>query len=270
MTLKNFFKIILLSFYSPDLYLEVAKKWQHWGLGFLLRFSILISLVTSLCLFIFISMIDLKGEVFTSLLKQIPEIRIDQNKAIFIDDSLKSPIYLGPNQNMMVIDLDAKTSEKYPQNILAFTAYGITVNPVGSSPFNLSYNDFLAEQNTQIINSESLLVFMLNAKEKLLVMIAILGVSLGSLIYFVITLLKTVFYSSLASICAGIFKLNLTFKQLTRIAIIANAPAFIISSIFFLFFFNSSLENISELIATTVYLLYFMGGVMTIYAKNRN
>ena len=103
---------------------------------------------------------------------------------------------------------------------------------------------------------------MVQNQKKILMMILVLGAPLGSLIYFVMTLFKSLFYSSLASIATGIFNLNLSFKQLTRIAIIANAPAFIISSVFLIFFFESNLTTLSQFIATTVYLLYFLGGIM--------
>ncbi|MCT4635807.1 MAG: DUF1189 domain-containing protein [Rickettsiales bacterium] len=270
MTLKNFFRIIILSFYSPNLYIEVAKKWKHWGLGFLLKFSILISLISSICLFIFVSNINFKNQDFVSFIQQIPEMKIIEDRAVFVDENITSPIYVGPVKNFLVVDLDARTSEKYPDTLIAFTAYGMVMNLLDSSYFTISYNDFLMDQDEKIINTSSLISFMLKTQKKLLAIIIILGVTSGSLIYFAITLFKTAFYASVASLCSGAFKFKLTFKQLLRLAIIANAPAFIISTVFMLIFFNSKIMAMSEFISTTLYLLYFMGGILFYLKSQKN
>lgn len=268
MTLKNFFRVIILSFYSPNLYLEVAKKWKHWGLGFLLKFSILISLISSICLFIFVSNINFKNESFVSVIQQIPDMKIIEDKAVFVDENITSPIHVGPVKNLLVVDLDAKTSEKYPDTLITFTAYGIVMNLLDSSYFTISYKDFLMDQDEKIINTSSLISFMLESQKKLLAIIIILGVTLGSLVYFALTLFKTAFYASVASLCSGAFKFKLTFKQLLRLAIVANAPAFIISTMFVVIFFNSKIMGMSQFISTSLYLLYFMGGVL-FYLKEK-
>lgn len=262
MTLKNFFRVILLSFYSPNLYMEVAKKWKHWGLGFLLRFSILVSVVASICLFVFVSEINFKSEAFASIVQQIPDMQITDSKASFIDESIKSPIHVGPIKNLLVVDLDAKTSEKYPDTLIAFTAYGMVMNLLDSSHFTISYNDFLENQDEKIISAASLISFMLESQKKVLSMIVILGVTLGSLVYFAMTLFKVAFYAAVASLCSGAFKFKLTFQQFLRMAIIANAPAFILSSVFIVIFFNSTIIGMSQFISTTLYLFYFLGGVL--------
>lgn len=269
MNLRTFFKIITLSFYSPSLYINIAKKWQHWGLGFLIRFSILVSLMASLSLFAFISMIDFRGEMITAFINTIPELNINQSKANFVDQNLKSPIYLGSTQNLFVIDLDAKTAEKYPEYLITFTAYGVTLNLLETSPINLSYNEIIGKNDTKLINSESLTTLLIKNQKKFLLMIIVLGIPFGSLIYFIITLLKAGFYSSIASICTNIFSFNMTFKQLTRLAIIANAPAFIISNIIVLLLFSSNL-NLSQFIATSIYLFYFLGGTISFIKSNRS
>lgn len=268
MTLKNFFRIILLSFYSPKLYLEIAKKWKHWGLGFLLKFSILVSIVASICLFIFVSSINFNNESFISIVQQIPDMQITENKASFVDETIKSPIYVGTTENLIVVDLDAKTSEKYPDTLIAFTAYGMNINLLDSSNFNISYNDFLMNDEAKIITPDSLISFMMKGQKKTLAIIIVLGVTLGSLVYFVITLFKAAFYASVASLCSSAFNFKLTFQQLLRLAIVANAPAFIISSVFIVLFFNSKIADLSQFISTSLYLFYFMGGAL-LYIKEQ-
>ena len=262
MNLQKFFKILVLSFYAPSLYIAVASKWKHWGLGFLLRFSILVSFTTSRTLFILISMINFNQDSIRNLLNQIPEMKIYQDKASFLDESLKSPIYIGSSKNMIVIDLDSKTAEKYPQNLLTFSGYEITLNIFKSSPFTISYNDFLEGRDVKIINTENLLAFLFEIKKKILGIILVLGISLGSIIYFVLSLIKSLFYASIASICAGLFKLNLDFKQLTRLAVMANAPSFIISTGFSILFFGNQITDIEQFLASSIYLLYFLGGII--------
>ncbi len=129
-------------------------------------------------------------------------------------------------------------------------------------PFKPSHTGVVAIKpgsTTKILNEENWLELLKNNQKKLLGIILILGFPIGSLLYFIITLLKSVFYAYSASILAKILNYNLNFKQLTRLAIIVNAPATIISTFIILLFFGAGASsNISQIIAGNIYLFYFV------------
>lgn len=272
MTIKNFFRIILLSFHSPQLYIDVLSKWKHWGLAFLLRFSILVTLVSSVALFSFISLIDFNSPSMHSLLSNIPEIKVVNGKGEFIDSNINSPLEIKSSdgsKTLIAIDLNKQSSEANTSDIpVLFTSNMISINFLNAAPLNLNYQDLFNDSKDNIINSE-LLINFLNAQQKnILGMILFLGVPLGSLVYFFLTLLKTGFYSSIAHIISTIFKLNLTFQQLTRVAIVANVPAVIISTVYVLIFFDSPLLQLDQYLIGLVHLFYFVGGIFS-YIKER-
>lgn len=266
MNWKMFFKVLFLSFYSRSFYLEVLTKWKHWGLGFLLRFSMLITLVIAVILFGLISTIDFRGEVIQNIIKQIPEIEITESKANFVNKDIKSPVHIGTNSNFMVVDLDNNSIEKYPDYLLVFNAYGITLNAIDSSPFTVSYQDLLKNSEFNIINDISLTSFLTKGQRYALTIILLVGFSLGTLVYFLLALLQVVFYASIAFIFSNILKYKLNLKQLTRLAVIVYAPAIIISNILVLICFLFGLIQDSQFIFNMVYLLYF-AGIISAYTK---
>ena len=272
MNLKNFFKIVSLSFYSPDLYISVIQKWQHWGLGFLLRFSILITFIASVILFALVFTVDFNSGSARSLINKIPELKITDGKAAFVDSEFVSPIHIRyPNsdQAVIILDLDSKSEAKYKQDVFVlFGSEMITLNVLEGSPVTLSYKDLLEGSDSNVVNADFLIEFLNNQQQNILGVIFFLGVPLGSLVYFVLTIFKVMFYASVASIAATLFKMNLSFKQLCRVAIISNAPAVFISSILTAVFFNSALSEVSQSIASSIHLFYFIGAV-AIYLKTR-
>lgn len=260
MNFKNFWKITILSFHSSNLYLTIAYKWKHWGLNFLLKFSIFLSTIASIILFILISSINF--DQLSPILEQIPELVIENNQASFSDNSLKSPIYIklsGSTNDVIIIDLNITEATKYQQNIIAFTKDRIAFNMIDSGNFSITYDKLLLGSDIKVINSQNLFNMIQNIKNKLLGSILILGVPLISLIYFTLTLLKATIYAFFATALSKILKYNLNFKQITRLAIIANAPAALISTALILIFFNTGLFNMAaSIIIDNIYLFYFV------------
>lgn len=273
MNLRSFFRIILLSFYSQDLYMSVVGKWKHWGLGFLLRFSILVTFIASLVLFTLIAMVDFNDDSVKEVLNNIPELRISNDNASFVNPEIKSPVNIkdaNSNNNIIILDLDAKDADKYQNdNVIVFISDRIVLNLFQSSPAALAYKDLIDDDKINIVDGNFLLKFLNTQQKKLLEIILFVGVPLGSLIYFALTLLKVTFYASIASLFAMVFKLNLTFKQLTRTAIIANVPAVLVSSVFSIMFFRNAGSDIDQFIVSSVHLFYFIGAVLLYLKKTR-
>jgi hypothetical protein len=269
MSWKMFFKILFLSFYSRGFYMEVLAKWKHWGMGFLLRFSMLIALIVAMILFGIISMIDFRSDAIQNIIKQIPAIEITESKAKFMNKDIESPVHIGANSNFMVVDLDNNSIEKYSAHLLVFNAHGITLNAIESSPLTISYQDFLKNSEFNVINDISLTSFLAKGQRYILTIILLVGFSLGTLVYFFLALLQVIFYASIAFIFSNILKYNLNLKQLTRVAVIVYAPAIIISNILGLIFFLFGITQDSQFIFNAIYLLYF-AGIISAYTKLRN
>lgn len=266
MSWKMFFKILFLSFYSRRFYMEVIAKWKHWGLGFLLRLSMLITFIVAIILFGLISTIDFRGDAIQNIVKQIPEIEITESKANFVNKDTKSPVHIGANSNFIVVDLDNSSIERYSDYILVFNAYGITLNAFESSPLTVSYQDLLKNNESKIINDISLTSFLTKGQLYALIVILLVGFSLGTLVYFLLALLQVMFYASIAFIFANILKYKLNLKQLSRIAVIVYAPAIIISNILVLVCFLFGLAQDSQFIFNVTYLLYFTS-IISAYTK---
>lgn len=258
MRIKDFLHIIILSFYSRNLYANVVNKWNHWGLGFLLRFSTLVAFIISILLFTIIAAADFKD--LSPLLEQIPELKIENDQASLIDKTAKLPLKINPtnsNKEIIIIDLSITDAHKYQQNIVVFTKDRIAFNFTGAGDFSVSYHDLFQNNNIKIVNSTNLINLLEINQKKLLGIILILGVPIGSLLYFLVTLLKSILYAFPTSVLARILNYDLSFKQLTRLAIITNAPAVIIASLIMLLFWNMDTAIIQS-IAGNIYLFYFV------------
>lgn len=267
MSLKIFFKIIALSFYSPTFYRAVALSWKHWGLGFLIRFSILVSLFVSISVFVFISSIDFQNDSMQNFMSLIPQIKVVDGKAQYIDANLKSPLYIG-QKNFLVLDLDSNASDKYSDFSIIFAADYIKVNFLDSSNFIINYNSLLKNDNQKIITPETLASVLIDYQKIILVWIMIIGVPVGSVIYFILTLLRVGFYSLVANFFIESFGVNLKFKSLMRVAIIANVPSFLLSNVLIVLL-GTSLAISNQWIITIIYLLYFLGAILICSKKTK-
>jgi len=260
MNIKRFLQIIILSFHSSHLYLDVAKKWKHWGLGFLIRFSILTSITISVLLFILIAAANFNQ--LSPILEQIPKLIIKNDKASLVEPNIELPLHIkapGADKDLIIIDLSILDAKKYHQNIIVFTEDRIAFNLIDSGNFAITYKDLLHGSNISVIDEKNLMTIIQENKKKFLGTILILGVPIISLIYFVLTLLKASMYAFFASALSKLLKYNLNFQQLTRLAIMVNTPASIISAALVLMFFNTSLfNNVSTFIIGNIYLFYFI------------
>lgn len=266
MNIKTFFKILFASFYSKELYISVFDNWKHWGLGFLIRFSVLVTFTASVIFYILISLTDFDSQNVHSLFNNIPEMNITDGKASFADKELKSPLIIKSttnNQNIFIFDLDTNNSNKYQnQSLIAFVADKIVLNALQSSPISVTYEDLISGSKISSIDGAFLLNFLKDQQQKLLNIVLFVGVPLGSIIYFILTLLKASFFSSIAYIFSNIFRFNLSFKQLTRIAIITNVPSVLVSSVFSILLFNNIGSEFDQLIVNSVHLFYFIGSII--------
>lgn len=266
MSLKNFFQIIILSFYSSSFYNEIGNKWRHWGLNYLLKFSIFTTAVSTILLTIMVIAFDFNNPAIIELFNRIPELRIEKNIAHFIDDDMKSPVRISlPNsKEFIIVDLDLSDANKYDQNVVVFTSDRLAFNLEGSNSFDILYSDLLEGTNINIINTDSLVKLLNNSKKRILGVLLFLGVPLGSLIFFAITLFKSLFYSSVTAVLMKVLdKEKLDLKKLTRLAIISQTPAVVISVIISLLYIQFGLNATVQSAISYIGLFYFVFAVLS-------
>ena len=265
MSFQNFWRILILSFYSPALYVMVAEKWRHWGLGFLIRLSTLVATISSIVLFISISSFDFNNPIVTDLLDQIPELKIEKNIAHLVDDKIKLPLrikWLKANQDIIIVDLSITDAENYNQNVVVFTSDRISFNLINSSSIALPYADLLNNTNIDLLNTVNLITLLNEGKKRILSILLFLGIPVGSLLCFILALIRAVFYSSVANIVMRIFNSKLDFKRLIRLAVIANAPSMITSMIISVLFIEKSIDPVVQSIIGGLYIFYFIMAIM--------
>lgn len=259
MAFKNFIQIVLLSFYSSDLYITVALKWKYWGARFLMCFSLIASIIISILSYSLFSSIDVND--FDSLLNGFPELVIKQGKAEPKDSDAKLPFIVKypANKDLVVVDLNDSNIGKYGADAIVFTKDKINVTSSSSVAYNSVFEG--------IVDQETIVNLLQKYKFKLLEMILILGVPLGSLLLFAFTFLKSMFFASIATFISILFKYNLNFQQLTRIAVVVNVPAFFLNLLLVPLFFVIGLADIGLFIFNNLYLFYFTYAFI-ICAKN--
>lgn len=258
MTIKRFFQLLLLSLYSREFYSHVGFQWKNWGLAFLLRFSFLIGILTSIILFIFLLLFNPND--FTSVLEEMPTLKIINGQAeININDSNKNFIIKYPNTQtaIIAIDLDNKENSNFKNVPVVFKKDKIILNIAANNEFVILYTDLSKSENIEEINSYTIITTLSKIKAKLLGAIIFLSVPVMSIIFFVTTILNCLFYAALATLFIRfILQINTNIKQLSRLAIVASTPALIFTIPIFIIFRFAGFLNPSK-ISEIIFLIYF-------------
>jgi hypothetical protein len=263
---KQFFQCFRLSFYSASFYLAVAKKWQNWGLRFLLQLSLLIGSFSSLVMFFYILSFDVGNNSISNFLQSIPEIKIDQGKAVFIDEEIKQPVIIKAN-NQIFINLDLSDNANYaPKAVFNLFKDRITLN-FNQFDIPMDYQYLVNITGQEVINYKAWVKILQFIKRMLLSIILILGFTLVPLTSFIFMLIKSVFYALLANLFLRFGSNQIDLKGLIRLANIAQAPASAISCITsFIFLFTGYFPFVQSLVSS-LYVFYFVWAIL-IYKKS--
>lgn len=267
MSLKKFWKIFLLSFYSKDLYIAVSEAWQNWGLKYLLNLTIFLTFITNSIFFINLYFFNFNGAEVTKLLDQMPVFTITNNEAKANDSNIKYPVRiksdLNSNQDVLIIDLNIQEADQYKQNAIVFTKDRIVFSFVDNPSFDISYNDLFGKNAKIEINTKSIIEILESLRKKMLGILLILGIPLGSLIMFAALFIKALFYASVANLFLQFSNSSWSIKKLTRIAIVSNTPALIISVIFTTMFFQYSLTGTAQFLIGSIFMIYFAFAIIS-------
>ena len=148
---------------------------------------------------------------------------------------------------------------------MVFTSDRLSFNLEGSNSFDVLYSDLLEGTNINIINTDSLIKLLNSSKKRVLGVLLFLGVPLGSLIFVAITLFKSLFYSSVTAVLMKVLDKDklLDLKKLTRLAIISQTPAALISVVVSLLYINFGLNVVLQSAVSYIGLFYFIFAVLS-------
>ncbi len=261
MLLKNFWKILYLSFYSRQLYLTVSGVWQHWGMKYLLNLAIVLTVLTNGIFFINLYRFNFNEPSIIKLLDQVPKFTVTNNEAKANDESIKYPVRIksenSDNRDVLIIDLSTSEADQYKQNVVVLTKNKIAFNFIDNPSFDISYNDLFGTNNKVQVNTESIITTLELLRKKTLGVLLILGIPLGSLIMFIALFIKAIFYAFVANIFLRFSHRDWGIKKLTRLAIVSNTPALIVSVLFTTMFFEYSLTPAAQFFVAGIFMLYF-------------
>lgn len=274
MNIKNFLKIYFLSFFSRELYFSVAKDWKNWGLAFLIRFSFFSSVL--LCLVAFIILANKNFDELHYIFDQLPALKLNKGEAKLINEDVSLPKEIRDYNNIVIgiVDLNiADPAEKYNNIYMVFTKDRLTFNLFSQSSFEVFYSDLEKYNNLSVLDANSLIDVLKSNQHTLLVFIPLVAFSLLTIILFALLFIKSVLYSFPASLIAKLFNYSITFKEITRVAVVINAPAdtiFLIITIFSFIIPSEGFTSFAQFISSNIYLAYFIYIYVSLIRHSKN
>ncbi len=248
MSKYSLFQIPPLSFYSTDLYRDMALKKKGVGFGYLF-------LLLALCWLVLVISVDFHvdsylEETAPEMLSQFPAITIINGQAS-IEES--QPYFIRDpetSENIAVIDTTGTiNSLDDTEAVILLTRTHVMVekNDIETRTFDLS------EVGDIIIDRELLSVFVEATKSYLPVVIYPFAL-VGSYFYRIIQVL---IYALIGLLFASILKTELDYPQLLRLSVVAITPGIIINTFLWVLGIDLPMSGIMFFILAMVYL--FLG-----------
>jgi len=249
----SIFHIPLLSFYSTELYRDMALKKKGIGFGYLL-------LLLAFCWLFIVFSIDSQYDSFIDdaapdMLSQFPDITIIDGQASIVESQ---PYFIRDPEsgaNIAVIDTTGTVTsldETEAVVLLTRTHVMFKKNEIETRTFDLS------EVGNIVIDRELLSTWVGASKSYLPVVIYPFALA-GSFFYRIIQVL---IYALIGLIFASICKTELGFDQLLRLSVVAITPGIIINTFLWTFSINLPFSGFMFFILAMVYL--FLGVKSTI------
>ncbi len=242
------FHIPPLSFFSTELYLDVADNWKGIGFGYLF-------LLLALCWLVLVISIDQSidsylDEYAPDLISQFPTITIIDGQASIEETQ---PYYINDpetGQIIGVIDTTGSiTSLDRTEAVVLLTRTNVMFekSKVETRTFNLSdVGDFVLDQE--------MLSGLVNITKSYLSVVIYPFALMGSYLYRIIQML---IYAAIGLLFASICKTKLEYDQLLRLSVVAVTPCIIISTLLWSISIDLPMEGLMYFLLTMVYL--FLG-----------
>ena len=241
--------IPVLSFFSKELYMDVALNWKGVGtaLGYLLLLLAVCWIPTMIE--VHIGFADFVDNEAPKVVEQVPEITIIDGQ-VSIEEP--QPYYINDPDSgnvMAIIDTTATiTSLEDPNALCLLTKTSIMWQ---ESEFETRTID-LSEVENFVLNSERIMGW-LHTAEKFLAIIIYPFVLLGSYLYRIVQVL---IYAAIGLLFASRCKVTLSYAALLRLAVVAVTPCMIVKTILGIVGVHLPYAALIYLLAALAYLFF--------------
>ncbi len=213
-----------LSFYSKELYSDVAMNWR--GINFLYLFLLLTVCWIPIMIKVNNSIGQFVEKEAPPLVQQVPEITIT-NGVVSINEP--QPYYIKkPDSNSVVAIIDTTETIKSLENTGAYCL--LTKNAVIIRQSAVETRQYSLSQVKNLVITSDLLTKWLRILKRLAVVVLFPFMVVGSFIYRII---QSLIYAAIGMLFASWCKVSLTYTALLRLATIAVTPCIIINTVFF-------------------------------------
>ena len=213
----SIFHPLVMSFYSPSLYRDVADHWT--GVGFLY----LLLLLSLAWIHPIVRLHDTATGLFETLgpavLQQVPTISIRQGEVSIAEPQPYTIAVPGSLSPLAVIDTTGQTTPETTQAFLLLTKHQAIVrkNPHETRTYDLSGIKDLTVDRTTVKR-------ILDSCQRWLAILAYPAALLGSYVY---RILQVLIYASIGLLFAHLLKAPLEYPELLRLSSVAVTPAIV-------------------------------------------
>lgn len=231
--MKKFFRTLVQSFYSKELYQDAAYKWQGTGIGLIAWVAIFGTLMLGISL----ALVPTSGykEFKTQLIQQFPQVTLE-NGEISIDKP--SPYYFnfaGENKIAMIdtsdatatLSLDAMMKKMEDEHIMVMATKNkiVVIKSDGESRI---YDLSESKSKEKVTFGKTEVAELVKTVEIFIVPFMLVFTFAGLFLYKIIQMLL---YSIFTSIAASMMKVKLQYNGLQRITTVALFPATVIGAV---------------------------------------
>ena len=247
MTKYGYLRTIYLSFYSRDLYRDVAKNWHG---GVVLYLLLLLTISWAIMMFPVQSIINQSQEKFLdTLTPQVPQITIKQGEAV---TPLKRPyIIKDPSNNEPFAVIDTTGKYKNPEEANTQVLLTKTQFIYADTENSISITN-IPKNITMIINPEMIKQKIMRFTGYAWVILFPL-LLLGSLLY---RLVQVCVYSIIGEIYTKLAKIPLSFSAVTKLTAVAITPDIVCATVFDFFDIHFPYKMLFYFVLSMCYLIF--------------
>ena len=269
----RFLEAIYMSFFSGRLYVDVVRRWRGFGFTYLLlMFSIFI---LPYAVRITQEYQHLSGEALTEPLKKLPPFYV-RNGAVRFHDAM--PYFVRNDQNdvISIIDTTGEINHLpqglYPKASILVTKHALHLYPPAMNVFGqkkLSEKKenilaFDANENVRFVGEDILKKNHINRVDNLLAILIYPTMLIFYFVMYVVILLAMTLFAQF--VARFMFKVMLTFKEASRLLIVASTPQ---AFVYFLLFALNKVYPGTGVLYFVLLSGYFSLGVLAYRRDNR-
>jgi len=218
---------LYLSFFSADLYRDVAKNWGGVAYQYLLLIVVALSAISAIVVQVSANMM-LSEQNLSPVLDKWPALTIDGGK--FSTDR-KSPYFIDIGTDL-VIDFDTRPDAKFPEDKKGWLVNSTQIVQENLTSPGESMSKFDLESQgaglPKLVIDKQLILSWVNL---LKTYVGIVIFIFGGIFTYLAVLFQTVFYALAGMIAAKVLNVDLSYSQLVRLTSVALTPVLIVDII---------------------------------------